>query len=236
MADATVTREGRLALVERFYTVQGEGHNAGRAALFIRFAGCNLDCHFADGSICDTPWRHANVKVEMDELLEWVRSGPNETPWPIPPLVVLTGGEPTMAPRFSDLVRRLKGMGYPVAVETNGTTWADGLELCDWIACSPKDQVAHDSPLGSPDLHPDVVDLVTEWRYVVTGPAWEEPPVRRGMHYVSPALKADGSGQEHRGDRPPAFVPGAVERALEVVKNDPRWRLSLQTHKWLGVR
>lgn len=224
-----------LALVERFYSVQGEGGNAGRAALFIRFAGCNLDCVFSDGSICDTPWRKAKLKVEMGELLEWCESWRAGSA--VLPMVVITGGEPTMAPAFNHLVAELKGQGYYVAVETNGTIWRTNLEVCDWVTVSPKDwDVEHPTATTGPSLNPSVQDLPPhEWRYVI-GEFTPAPPYRPGgSHYVSPATLADGKGLENILGFP-GFVPGAVDRCLEIVANDPRWRVSLQTHKLLGVR
>lgn len=238
-----MTGDGKLALLERFYTVQGEGRNAGRAALFVRFAGCNLDCEFADGSRCDTPWQKAREKVTVEDVAGWALE---QTGDPIhleledAPMAVLTGGEPTMAPGFDRLAERLHDIGYYVAVETNGTRWTDGLEWCHWVTVSPKDRVAHGSPLDDPAPRPDVMVWADEIRLVVTGPGWVLPewsawPPQGAELYLSPAMLADGRGMEHE-DGTPGWAPGALERALELVRTDPRWRLSLQTHKWIGVR
>lgn len=231
-----------LPLVERFVSVQGEGFHAGRAAVFVRFAGCNLDCQFSDGSVCDTPWSKATEKVELAEVVDWAGQALPPTKLSNPrrrPMLIITGGEPTMARGFSDLALRANGMGYYVAVETNGTTWNDGLDWVHWIACSPKDQVQHGPRAhGSPALHPLVEEAVAargEYRHVI-GPDSPMPPVRAAQaHYLSPAMQADGSGLEWQ-QGVPGFVPGAVERCLELVQQDPRWRLSLQTHKWLRAR
>ncbi len=232
-----------LPLVEYFYSVQGEGRNAGRAAFFIRFAGCNLDCVFADGSICDTPWRKVREKISMREILHHVDSAVRSTTsspvhqdqWP---MVILTGGEPTMAVLFDDLVMELSTRRVYVAVESNGTIYRTGLHTVDWLVVSPKDQVGHGNPLTTPDVDPRVHTLVKEYRYVISGKDAPVPTFRDGtaVHYVSPALEADGTGQEILIGKTPRFVPGAVERCLEIVQSDPRWRISLQTHKWLLVR
>lgn len=225
-----------LALVECFYSVQGEGANAGRAAFFIRFAGCNLDCRFADGSVCDTPWRKPNLKLLWSELL-------NEIYRTIPPgaMVILTGGEPTMAPAFDRIVYDLKSGGWYVAVESNGTRWRESLTRVDWLVVSPKDRIEHGNPLGDPTPDARVLAYAHELRYVVSGmdaplPEYHRELLPDVMRYVSPALAADGTGMEHTRGETPAFAPGAVDRCLQIVQNDPRWRLSLQTHKWIRVR
>ena len=229
----------KVGLVEKFYSIQGEGANVGRASLFIRFAGCNLDCVFADGSICDTPWRSSNEKVTIQELVDWVEEHDHGevNPW-YKPMVILTGGEPTMSPAFDDLVRILTQRGHHVAVETNGTIWKTAIQLLYWLVVSPKDDIHHNKPLAdSPEVHPEILNRrVDEFRYVITDRDSPAPPYLPGKtHFVSPATLADGSGLEHLTGFP-GFVPGAVERCVEIVKNDPRWRLSLQTHKVIGAR
>lgn len=239
-----------LALVERFISVQGEGRNAGRAAAFIRFAGCNLDCVFADGSICDTPWRKANEKIRLDDLAVWVKENlpvsnriaqynRNDVP-----MVVLTGGEPTMAPAFDDTVSMFHALGYYVAVETNGTKFRETFSILNWITVSPKVDIHHANPLHR-HARPGTLDPAVvrwkphEYRYVITGRGDAIPPFDDNgfsQHYVSPALMADGSGLEAQRGIIPAFVEGAVDRCIEIVQQDPRWKISLQTHKWMLVR
>ena len=105
-----------------FYSLQGEGRNTGRAAIFIRFAGCNLKCPF-----CDTDF--SQYKEMSDEaILNRIKSYPSR-------FVVLTGGEPSLqVDRL--LVDLLHSHGYELAMETNGThPIVDGI---DWITCSPK--------------------------------------------------------------------------------------------------
>jgi 7-carboxy-7-deazaguanine synthase len=228
---------GKLGLVERFWSVQGEGENAGWLAFFVRFAGCNLDCHFGPGSRCDTPWQKARVKMSLDDLLEEARRFEGVTRNGHGPMAVVTGGEPTMAPGFDDVVSGLQSCGLYTAVETNGTRWREGLARADWVACSPKDQVRQLDPLQSANLDPNVVPLVDEFRFVVTGPETKMPPVYhpRAKYYVSPAMEADGEGLEHLKGVP-VFLPGAMGRCLEIIQTEPRFRLSLQTHKWTRMR
>lgn len=105
-----------------FYSLQGEGRNTGRAAIFIRFAGCNLKCPF-----CDTDFSQYEEMSDKD-ILNRIKPYPSR-------FVVLTGGEPSLqVDRL--LVDLLHSHGYELAMETNGTNpIVDGI---DWITCSPK--------------------------------------------------------------------------------------------------
>lgn len=229
----------KLALVERFRSVQGEGWNAGRDALFIRFAGCNLDCVFADGAVCDTPWEKPREKTDLAAVLGWVEAEAEAES-----MVVVTGGEPTMAPAFDALVTGIRDLGVYVAVETNGTLWRDGLAVADHVTVSPKDGpgIRHGFKLpnraADPTPHPKVLALPPhEYRFVITGPDDPAPPyhpAQRG-HYLSPAFEDDGTGLYYM-EHGPRVVPGAAARCMEIVNADPRWRISLQTHKFLNVR
>lgn len=109
---------------EIFYSLQGEGRWAGRAAIFVRFSGCNLKCPF-----CDTDFKAHTEMGEID-ILEKIQSLSESCRF-----VVFTGGEPTLQVDES-LVALLKKWGYYIAIETNGTNRvADGI---DWVTCSPK--------------------------------------------------------------------------------------------------
>ncbi len=108
---------------EIFYSLQGEGHNSGTAAVFLRLAGCNLRCPF-----CDTDHSHGTAMSEEEAAEATAR-------W-VTPLVVVTGGEPALQLN-SKLVAALHRHGKRIAVETNGTVpLPDGI---DWVTLSPKD-------------------------------------------------------------------------------------------------
>lgn len=249
------TSELKVSLVEVFKSVQGEGANVGRLAIFVRLAGCNLSCVFADGAICDTPYMRANLRPSMDELFRDLIL-PRIPPGSLTrdtrltrPMLILTGGEPTLHPAFDELAFQGSDRGFYVAVETNGTKFRPGLHDCDWICISPKNNVSQGSPSPyhnqnpqSPALHAKVGDFAgrypekVEWRYVISGPDTPRPPYYPGArHYLSPAIKADGEGMEWKTGFP-GFAEGAVDRCLAIIEEEPRWRLSLQTHKFLGVR
>ena len=112
-------------LVEIFESLQGEGRNMGRPCVFVRFAGCNLQCPWCD---TDVPQRFS---ASLDELLAELGQYKAKS-------VILTGGEPTMQKEMPELVAALKKAGYWIGVETNGTNDADWLGFVDYVACSPK--------------------------------------------------------------------------------------------------
>lgn len=114
----------RYKINEIFYSIQGEGRWAGRAAVFVRFSGCNLKCPF-----CDTDFKSYEEYGELD-VLQAIQKASNSCKF-----VVFTGGEPTLQVDEA-LIILLHKWGYYIAMETNGThKIPDGI---DWVTCSPK--------------------------------------------------------------------------------------------------
>lgn len=218
----------RLALVEQFSSVQGEGGNAGRRAYFVRFSGCNLDCVFADGAICDTPWQKAKEKPTVQSVVDTIRDQRHD-------LVILTGGEPSIAKGIRNLIQNIRKQvihHVDIAIESNGVEYLDA--GIDWYVVSPKQFIAHRRPVKEMEPCEEAMQHADELRLVVT----PEVPIDayaaftgKAIRYVSPAVISDGSGDVNFH----GFVPGAVETALKMVELYG-WRLSLQTHKFLGVR
>lgn len=136
-----------------FYTIQGEGPEAGTPAVFVRFSGCNLRCHF-----CDTDFAHGET-VTPERLAEVVAAM-------FPPhkqhRIVLTGGEPMLQP-LTPFVRELVekyGQLNSIDIETAGTVWPEGLEAFSkhiGIVCSPK----------TPRVHARVAELAKAWKYII---------------------------------------------------------------------
>ena len=114
-------------LVEIFESLQGEGRNAGRPSVFVRFAGCNLACPW-----CDTETGR-RFSLTLDELVREVSGYRARS-------VILTGGEPTAREGMDELVAALKAKGYWLAVETNGTAEPEWFRRLDYVACSPKQE------------------------------------------------------------------------------------------------
>jgi 7-carboxy-7-deazaguanine synthase len=203
---------------EVFYTLQGEGANSGRAAVFCRFTGCNLwsgreqDRARARCRFCDTQFRGTDGPgggrfPAAAALAERIAGT-----WPAGPgdrLVVCTGGEPLLQ-LDRPLIEALHARGFRVAVETNGTRPAPpGL---DWVCVSPK------------GTEPLVLDRGDELKLVY--PQAEAPPERfDGLAFRHFFLQPMDGPQRQANTR----------RALAYCLAHPRWRLGLQTHKLLGI-
>jgi 7-carboxy-7-deazaguanine synthase (Cx14CxxC type) len=204
---------------EIFYTLQGEGAQAGRAAVFCRFAGCNLwsgreedrtdaTCRFCDTDFVGTDGTGGGKFATAEALADAVA-----THWPAPApdrrYVVCTGGEPLLQ-LDAALVDALHARGFAVAVETNGTVEPPaGL---DWLCVSPKAEAELVVASG------DELKLV----YPQAG----APPERyAGLGFRHFFLQPmDGPAREAN-----------TRAALDYCLAHPRWRLSLQTHKLLGI-
>lgn len=199
-----------FAINDLFWTVQGEGANTGRRALFVRMPSCNLAC-----SWCDTDFAKAN-KVTLKQFQEFAAREPAR-------LAVVTGGEPMMHRHTARVVQELKALGFEVACETNGNfPIVPGV---DFVTCSPKKDT--ERKYGAPYyVHPSVFSLVHEWKYVVdSGFDWST----LGRHCDVPANVRLSLSPEFSAFRE------RVGEILEYIRYHPRWRLSLQTHKWIEV-
>lgn len=204
---------------EIFYTIQGEGHHAGRPAVFCRFARCNLwtgleqDRATAICQFCDTDFIKANLRFKTATELAAAISAelPEGAFDKRTPMVVLTGGEPTLQVD-RELIDALLAVPMYVAIETNGTRPIP--MYLDWICVSPK----AGTDLAVTDA--DEVKLV----YPQTGldPADVEDMVSADYYRLQPM---DGPNVE-------ANTAAAIDYCLK----HPHWSLSVQTHKVIGVR
>ena len=210
---------------ESFYSLQGEGAQTGRAAVFCRFSGCNLwsgreqDRHRATCRFCDTDFRGTDGVGggryrDADALAEHVLAlWPTGADGAARPYVVCTGGEPLLQLDVP-LIEALHRRGFEVAVETNGTCPAPpGL---DWICVSPK--------AGAP-LRLTAGD---ELKLVYPQPGLEPEQLIAGLDFRQFFIQpmADPDRSQHLAN---------TRLAVDYCKAHPRWRLSLQTHQWLGI-
>lgn len=220
------------AVKEIFYTLQGEGGNAGRAAVFCRFTGCNLwsgrevdrekaVCQFCDTDFVGTDGLGGGKFATASELAQaiaasWSSGVPGSIPGvltgQVRPLVVCTGGEPLLQ-LDEPLLAELHRLGFEVAVETNGTVAPDiGAQRIDWLCVSPK--AGSQLVLTSGDE----LKLV----FPQSGAAPEQFVQLPFRHFFLQPM--DGLSQQ-------ANTAAAVDYCLR----NPQWRLSLQTHKLLGI-
>lgn len=232
----SATRDpNNLAVEEIFYTIQGEGPLSGMPALFIRMAGCNLACHF-----CDTQFeRFADVKVSLSEVYERISAFPA----PQRRTVVLTGGEPLNQDVTKLIAWLLAGGTWTVQIETAGTVWP-GVAMTALmeryagqrivIVCSPK----------TPKIHPEVVRWCTDWKYIIR--AGETDPVDGLPNYGTQRATQDKLVKLYRGqlegtiwlspcDDYNVSLNQANLAAVTGIAMEHGYRISLQTHKLLGV-
>lgn len=187
-------------------TLQGEGARTGTVNHWLRLAACNLTCRVeVEGFDCDTDFSGGR-KMSADDIARVLVDLAPRAEW-----VVCSGGEPGLQ-LDADLVGALRGAGFKVAVETNGTC---ELPEVDWVSCSPK-TAEHTLRVGHVD----------ELRYVrAHGQALPKPRLKAAHYYVSPAFEPDGTLRRE-----------TLDWCVELVKENPRWALSVQSHKLLRLR
>ena len=205
---------------EIFYTLQGEGSNAGRPAVFCRFAGCNLwsgreqdrataVCRFCDTDFVGTDGTLGGKFKDADTLADQI-----EAQWPASDrahrFVVMTGGEPLLQVDGA-LIAALHARGFQIAVETNGTIAAPpGI---DWICVSPK--------AGAPWIQRAGHELKLVWPQ----PAFDLDELEAAA-FTHRYLQPMDNPERQRN----------TEACIQLCLERPAWRLSLQTHKITGIR
>jgi 7-carboxy-7-deazaguanine synthase len=195
-----------LPVMEYFYTIQGEGFYSGRAAFFIRLAGCDVGCVWCD---VKESWDHeAHPNLSIDFIVEEVLK--SETNF-----VVITGGEPAMYD-LTTLINRLKEHKIETAIETSGCYELIG--NIDWYCFSPK-------KFKRPTE--EAYTKANELKVVISHPSdfqWAEEHAAKVNLECKLYLQPEWSKQER-------FLP----EIIEYVKLNPRWRISLQTHKFMNI-
>jgi 7-carboxy-7-deazaguanine synthase len=205
--DKAIFEEGRkLPLVEEFYTLQGEGFHSGKAAYFIRIGGCDIGC-----SWCDTKfsWNHAlHPLVAVDEIVARIAAHPAKA-------VVVTGGEPLIYP-LDLLTSQLHELGIHTFLETSGAYELSG--NWDWICLSPKENLP---PLAA------IYPLAHELKVIIHDQKdidWAEMNSIKVGKDCALFLQPEWSRYHEN-----------IEWIVEYVKNNPRWRISLQAHKFMKI-
>lgn len=191
---------------EIFHSLQGEGYYTGTATVFVRFSGCNLRCDF-----CDTDFDDGTL-MTADEIVAEVMQ------YPKAPMLVLTGGEPTLSVD-DELVATLKQQtGKLIAIETNGTRpLPAGI---DWVTLSPK------TGFSGAEAHPCILNKCDELKVVF---------LRQDLS------RYDHIEAKHRYLQPCYFPNSMLARhnitdCIETVLRHPEWRISIQVHRILGIK
>ncbi len=231
-----------LWVQEVFYTLQGEGPFVGRPSVFVRLGGCNLACYF-----CDTDFESSTWKPDIDELLMRIKDELKSAPQADCKLVVLTGGEP-LRQNIVPLVTALVSMGMTVQLETNGTLYQD----LPWseqihIVCSPK----------TSGLNTMLVPYIDAYKYVLKAgeideedglPSGSTKQAGRPDHIARPehhVRTGDTKPEQFSSDKAIYVMPldeqddaknHANTQACVAVALKHGYRLTLQTHKLIGVR
>lgn len=220
-----------LLVNECFYTIQGEGPDAGRPAIFVRLSKCNLRCYF-----CDTEFE-TGQEIDLQRLVDDVLIIAREKRCS---LVVITGGEPLLQ-NIVPFVRRMNEFDISCSVETAGTVMLPDLHTVfdpmrsvsgNLIVCSPK----------TPKIHPRMERLVGAWKYVIKAGETD-----RGL----PMMSTQAPGKEARAFVPvhpvvPIWVQPMDEQNAAANERNLQWasdvamnygyRLGVQVHKLAGLR
>ncbi len=196
----------KLPLIDEFYTIQGEGFHFGKAAYFIRIGGCDIGCNW-----CDTKysWKaDVDKLIDVDKLVQKVKSTPAQT-------IVVTGGEPTMY-QLDYLCNQMKINNLQTFIETSGAYKLTG--KWDWICLSPKK--------NAPPTD-EIIPMANELKVIVfdeTDFEWAEKYAEKVGEDCHLFLQPEWSRRNK-------FTPIIVE----YIKNNPKWKISVQAHKFMKI-
>lgn len=192
--------------MEHFYTIQGEGAYQGSAAYFIRLGGCEVGCVWCD---VKESWDvNAHPSVDISKMVSFVTEAQS-------PIAVITGGEPAMHD-LSELTSQLKNAHVRTHIETSGVYQLTG--EWDWICFSPKKFKAP---------HPSVAPQAHELKVVVYNKSdfeWAEQHAKSVNKDCELFLQPEWSKEKE-----------LLPLIIEYVKNNPRWQISLQVHKYMNI-
>ena len=218
----------KYSIKEIFLTLQGEGARAGTKSVFVRFAGCNLWSGDPDNRAgfgpcaewCDTDFFKGTAKTAQEVVAEanalWPETG--DVRW-----IVITGGEPSLQLDF-EFIGAFRDHGWKIAIETNGTLYNSAIECCDWVVCSPKRGCQIN------------VRCANELKVVVSDSDWsdDELVALENARYwdrllVQPRAPLTG------GLIGSSAADSALKRCVDFVMRHPKWRVSVQTHKYMNL-
>lgn len=205
IAPLAALKKTHYAVMEHFYTLQGEGTHAGRPAYFIRLAGCDVGCVWCD---VKESWDAEQHPVLTAAALAEAAQASGA------PMAVLTGGEPTLHD-LTALTSRLREAGLAVHIETSGTQALTG--QLDWVTLSPKK--------FKPAL-PETYEAAHELKVIIAS--------RHDLQWAEGQAECVGPNCRLLL-QPEWDTPEAPQWIIGYIKQHPRWALSLQTHKYLSI-
>ncbi|MEQ8625626.1 MAG: 7-carboxy-7-deazaguanine synthase QueE [Vicingaceae bacterium] len=195
-----------LPIMEKFYTLQGEGFHSGRAAFFIRLGGCDVGCHWCD---VKESWNaEAHPKTKIEEIVSKALEQPSR-------FAVITGGEPVMY-NLDELCKQLINAGFELAIETSGAYALSG--NWHWICLSPKRRVPPKE---------EYYQVAHELKVIIFNNAdfnWAEEHAKKVNKNCKLYLQVEWS---KRKELTPTII--------DYVKKHPQWNISVQTHKYLNI-
>lgn len=195
-----------LPVMEDFYTIQGEGANTGKAAYFVRIGGCDVGCHWCD--VKESWDASIHPLVEVKEILEKIRISGADS-------VVITGGEPLQY-NLGYITSELKKNNIRTFIETSGSYPLTG--YWDWICLSPKKTL--------PPLE-EIYRSASELKIIVYNSsdfAWAEEQAEKCGESCCLFLQPEWSRLENM-----------LPKIVDYVKLHNKWRISLQTHKYMNI-
>lgn len=201
-----VDTEIELPVMEHFYTIQGEGFYSGRAAYFVRLAGCDVGCVWCD--VKESWDADVHPVIQLTDLMQIIKNSGTD-------FCVITGGEPALYD-LTGIIRHLKESGIETAIETSGCYELKG--AIDWYCFSPK---KFKTPCD------EAYSKANELKVVISHPSdfeWAEQHASKVSNQCKLYLQSEWSKQER-------FLP----MIIDYVKNHPQWKISLQTHKFMNI-
>jgi organic radical activating enzyme len=205
--DSELVRQGKkLPLVESFYSIQGEGHNAGKASFFLRLGGCDIGCHW-----CDTKFSwNADIHelTDVAEIVSWAGEAVSR-------IVVVTGGAPLLY-NLDYICSELKKQHFETHLETSGVYALTG--EWDWICVSPK---SHNPPGKK------IMEQANELKIIV----FSEEDLQWAEHMVSLAPAGCKLYLQPEWSRFEKIIPVIIN----YIKQHPEWEISLQIHKFMHI-
>lgn len=196
----------KYPVMEQFQTLQGEGVFAGHSAYFIRLGGCDVGCVWCD---VKESWDvNAHPILALEDILTKVKESPSH-------IVVITGGEPTMHD-LKPLCNGIQELGKKAHIETAGTNTIE--EDLDWVCLSPK---------KFKDVLPSEIGKANELKVIIFNKSdfdWARTFENKVNKNCVLTVQPEWSKQDK-----------LMPQIISFVENNPNWKLSLQTHKYLGI-